>query len=325
MQAYRSLLAMVSPAAEPSPAVQRAAELARASGATLHLCSFVHDPAADIAARLSGAEVAHRVRHDVLREHEEKLQRLTASLAGEGHPVECDVIWARDPAEAVMAKCVMVGAQVVLKDGQHESTMRRAFYTPLDWKLMRVLPCDLMLVKAGPEAKPRRLAAAVDVWAGSTAAEGLNKRIIDTARQLAEYFDARLDLISVMPHFPSLQYRSWPGAEAMLAKDNTAHYEAFAQLAASYSIPDDRRHRLIGVPADVLDQFVSDNNIDMVVAGSIHQTGWERLLLGSTAEALAQRIDADLMLVRPDQFEAALRKRIDLDELARRYSAQDQA
>jgi universal stress protein E len=299
MEAYRSLLAVVPPAAGLTPAVQRAAALARSSAATLHLCIFIHDPAADLAAIRSGAEIARRVRHDILREYEEKLERLAASLAGKGHPIECDVVWAPDQAEAILTKCSMIDAQLALKDGQHESLLRRAFYTPLDWKLMRLLPCELMLVKPGSDAKPRRIAVAVDVWAESSRAEGLNERIIRTALQLSDYLDTRLDLVSVYPHFPSMYHRSWPGSEAMLAKENTAHYEAFFELAASHSIPEDRRHRLTGVPADVLQQFVADNGIDILVLGSIQRHGWERLLLGSTAEALAQEISTDLLLVRP--------------------------
>jgi universal stress protein E len=321
MEAYRSLLAVVQEKAEPTPAIQRAAELARASGATLHLCSFVHDPAANLAAVRSGDEVARRVQHDILREHEEKLERLTASLAGRGHPVECEVIWAPDPVEAILAKCAIIGPQVVLKDGQHESSVRRIFYTPLDWKLMRLLPCELMLVRPAAAARPKRIAAAVDVWAEGEGADGLNRRIIDTAMQLSEYLDTRLDLVSVFPHFPSLHYRSWPDAEAMIAKENNTHYEAFAKLTESYSIPEERRHRPTGAPSETLNRFVTENRIDILVLGSIYQTSWERLLLGSTAETLAQQIDADLVLVRPENFSKVLRKIVNMDELAELYAA----
>lgn len=310
MENNRSLLAVVPSEGVLSPAIQRAAELARASGATLHLCSFVHDPIADLAAARAGPEAARHVRHDILREHEEKLERLTTSLAGKDHPIECDVIWAPDEAKAILAKCAMVNAHLTLKDGQHESALRRAFYTPLDWKLMRLLPCELMLVRPGPETKPRRIAAAVEVGLESPGVAELNKRIIDTAIQLSNYLDTRLDLVSVVPHFPVLRYRSLPNSEAMFAEENRTHYEAFTELMASHSIPKDRSHRLFGIPADKLNQFVTDNEIDILVLGSIQRTGWEKLLLGSTAETLAQEIDADLMLVRPANLDGTPQKAV---------------
>lgn len=324
MKPYETLLTIVPAKAEMTPAVRRAVELARASGAALHLCVFEHDSSVDLAAERAGDEVAARVRHDILREREDDLERLAVSLAGKGNVIECDVIWAADQAEAVLAKALAINAQLVLKDAHHESALRRAIFTPLDWKLMRLLPCQLMLVGPGPHPKPKRVAAAVDVLSEPPDADGLNKRVVDSGLLLAEYLDASLDLVSVFPYFPSFEHRAWPSSRAMYMEANDAHYKAFVSFAAAHSIPEDRRHRPAGFPSFEIAQFVNDNHIDVLVLGSLYRGGWERLLLGSTSEAVAQDIGADLLLVKPADFLDVLKEKVDLPELRRRYLPADE-
>lgn len=324
MKQLETILAIVAAKAELTPATKRAVELARASGAALHLCMFEYDSSVDLAAARAGVDVAAHVRHDIVREREEKLERLAASLAGKGNVIECDVIWAPDQAEAVLAKALDIKAQLVVKDAHHESALRRAIYTPLDWKLMRLLPCELMLVGPGPHPKPKRVAAAIDVFAEPAGADGLNKRIIGAAVGLAEYLNARLDLVSVFPYFPSFQHRAWPSSKVMYMEANDAHYKAFADFAAAYSIPEDRRHRPAGLPTVELAQFVSENHIDVLVLGTLYRGGWERLLLGSTAEAVAQEISADLLLIKPANFLDTLKQKFDLADLRYRYLEADE-
>lgn len=315
MNRYETIMAIVPSQAEVTSALERAVELARASGAALHLCVFEYDSSVALAAARVGADVAEHVRHDLVRDSTERLERLAASLAGKGNVIECDVVWSPDEAEAVLAKALDINAQLVVKDAHHESALRRAIFTPLDWKLMRLLPCELMLVGPGQHPKPKRVAAAIDVWAEPATMDGLNKRIIDAALLLAEYLDARLDLVSVFPYFPSYSHRAWPSSKAIYAEANDAHYMAFVDFATAHDVPEDRRHRPAGRVTSELAGFVKDNHIDVLVLGSIYRGGWDRLLLGSTAETVAQEIGADLLLVKPATFLDVLKEHVDLSGL----------
>ncbi|WP_029921591.1 universal stress protein [Nevskia soli] len=316
MNRYETILVIVPSKAEVTPALKRAVELARASGATLHLCVFEYDSSVALAAARVGADVAAHVRHDIMRDSVERLERLAVSLAGKESAIECDVVWSPDEAEAVLAKTLHINAQLVVKDAHHESALRRAIFTPLDWRLIRLLPCELMLVGPGPHPKPKRVAAAIDVWGEPVDADGLNKRIINAALLLAEYLDARLDLVSVFPYFPSYSHSTWPSSKAIYAEANDAHYKAFSSFAAAHSIPEDRRHRPAGQATSELAGFVKDNRIDVLVLGSIYRGGWDRLLLGSTAETVAQEVGADILLVKPANYLDVIKAHIDLSKVA---------
>lgn len=307
MKQYEVVLAIMPAGGETTPAVERAAELARASGAALHLCVFDHDPAVEFAAGRSGPDIAEHAKRDIMRGHEGALEQVAARLAGREHPVECDVVWAPDMARAVVGKAVQVGAQLVVKDARHESAVRRLLFTPLDWKLMRLLPCEVMLVGSAAPVRPRRIVAAIDVWAESAATDGLNERVMEAATRLAEDFDARLDFVSVFPFFPSLQNRALPSSKAMYAEANSTHYEAFSKFVEAHGIPEDRRHRLSGLPAAELIRFAAEQDVDVLVLGSLHRQGWDRFFLGSTAEAVGQESTADVVLVKSAAQVEALR------------------
>jgi universal stress protein E len=170
---------------------------------------------------------------------------------------------------------------------------------------MRLLPCELMLVGTGSPSRPSRVAAAIDVWAEPVEAEGLNRRIVQAALRLSEYLGAGLDVVSVVPFVPALN-RAWPSSKAVYAEADADHRLSFARFLADHGIPEDRSHRLAGVPADELVRFAADNQIEVLVLGSIHHGGWDRFLLGSTAEAVAQQIACDLLVVKPADYAEVL-------------------
>lgn len=325
MKHYKTLLAVVPAKVESSPSIQRAAGLARASGAALHLCSFVYDPAVELAADRVGSAVAAHVRHDIMRERKDQLERLAANLAGKGHPIECEVVWAPDEAEAVLAKALDLDADLALKDAHHEPAPRRALFTPLDWKLMRTLPCPLMLVGPAAHAGIRRVAAAIDVLAEPAGADGLNTRVLDAAMRLSGYLGAQLDLVAVFAQHPDIQFKAWPGAKAVYAEEDAAQLQAFTTFADLHGVAPERRHRLAGTPSVELARFAAQNQIDVLVVGSSYRSRWNKFLLGSTTESLSQQLGADLMLIKPADFMDVLGNKVDLAALRERCQVEQQA
>jgi universal stress protein E len=316
------IVVAVDSATSLSPAVHRAVALAKASGATLHFCGFVHDSAIDAAIGHVHPDVTRRARHDFIQEHQRAVARLAADHAGAGFPVECDVLWAPRADEAMIAKVLDVGADLFVKDARHESFLMRALFTPLDWKLMRLLPCNLMLVGPGSEQKLTRVAAAVDVLAEPTDADGLNASVVDQAQRVAEYLRADLNVVSVFPYLPVTQ----PGLDALGAVDvyeltNTVHLQAYNRFMTSHRVPVDSRTRLIGWPGATLADYVKDNGVGLLVLGSTYHNAWDRLLLGSTSEWLVQHVDSDVLLVKPSTIAAQIGQVLDLPALRKRHTA----
>jgi universal stress protein E len=258
----------------------------------------------------------------LIEEYDHKLRALAAELASPHYSIEYDVIWAPVAHEAILGKAIELGASCVVKDVHRESVLRRALFTPLDWKLIRLLPCDLMLV--GPQSPPRpsRVLAAVDVLAEQPQdGAGLNSRIVASAQALAEYSSARLDLVSVAPWFP-ITARSAAHSARQYDEMVASHLSAFRSFAERYEVPSERRHRVLGAPAEAIARIADELSVDVTVVGNVYRNSWERLLLGSTVETLLQQLKSDLLVVKPHDFLSTTRRHIDLEAVRARLAAE---
>lgn len=311
------ILAVVPPSCERSPAVRRAAELARRAGGTLHLHAFVHDGLIEAAGLLNHDEVALRARHDFVNEHAARLRALAVELAGGGCDVDCDVVWARVPHEAIVSKALELGAGLVVKDVRHDARMLRVLTTPVDLALARLLPCGLMLVRPDSPSCPKRVLASVDVLSERAPGEpSLNDCVVQAARAVAEYAGASLEIVSVAPWLP-LDPRSAMHATARYDQTVMHHLKTFQAFVEAHCIPGDCCHRLVGVPVECIGDLVEREKFDLLVVGNVYRNAWERLLLGSTAEVLAQRAHCDLLVVKQPGFARELERRLDLGRIAR--------
>ncbi len=70
-----------------------------------------------------------------------------------------------------------------------------------------------------------------------------------------------------------------------------------ADWAKSSGIPEENTHFLVGKPADLIEEFVVDRGVDLVVIATHARKGLQRLL-GSTANAVVQGVKCDVLSVR---------------------------
>jgi len=306
MTSSPSLLVVVPSAAVMTPAVRRAVALARAGGAALHLCMFEYEPIVDIEIGDVIEPAIEQMRKSFVDQARRRLAGLATQLEGQELNIEVDVVWAPLAHEAIVAKAEAVGAELVIKDPHRTSALRKALFTPLDWRLMRLLPCSLMLVQPGSLPRPRRILAGVDVLAEQAGDSAVGGRVLSAASGLARLFDARLDVASVFPYLP-LHGPALLLADRVMERAIAEHRRAFLAFMDGHQVAPAHRHLLSGAPADALASHARDRDADLVVIGSSHRRGWSRLLLGSTAESLVQELDVDVLLVRPAPEAAAQR------------------
>jgi universal stress protein E len=96
-------------------------------------------------------------------------------------------------AEALV--CPEMQPDLLIKEVQHESVLKRAFFTPLDWHLLRHCSVPVYLVGGSGFVLPRKVVAAVEVSDIESADNELNERIIKQACSLATQCNAELYLL----------------------------------------------------------------------------------------------------------------------------------
>lgn len=319
MNMPKLILLAVDPQMRQTAASRRAIELARRTHARLHLWMPVFDPRIDATAEWVSPDVERRAREQLTDERLRQLAAWTAELVALGLRATCEVVWAKAAHEALLAKVLELSPDLVVKDLDRESFLRRwSVIRSATWKMARTCPAPLMLVQAEAPILPTRIAAAVDPSHPHAHPGELDERVVQTALPLAMASNAALELVHVFPYRPQDEGMSAKMDELIeqLRRDDA---EAFTRFAERFSVPQDRRVLLGGEAVVELVRYAEESRVGLLVIGSQYRTGFDRFLLGSTAEGVVAQAGCDLLLVRPDQFAGELGRHLDVDTLKARY------
>jgi universal stress protein E len=74
-------------------------------------------------------------------------------------------------------------------------------------------------------------------------------------------------------------------------------HQAFVTLADRHGVPPERRHFAMGLPVPVISEFVEQYLADVVVMGTVHRVGVDRLI-GSNTERALYSVPGSIQAVR---------------------------
>lgn len=158
-------------------------------------------------------------------------------------------------------------------------------------------------------ARIKKIVAAIDVTDADSAE--LNKKIIQHAHEFALINKASLYLCHAWRLESEGYLREWNRCTdleiAVIAKqlrdDRAARLEA---LMAPYSgsTTSVQITMLEGNAKKILPDFVNNNDIDLVVMGSVSRTGIAGFVMGNTAEYMLDKIQCSVITLKPEEFKS---------------------
>ena len=298
MGQYQRLLLIADQTLHPSPAMLRAVALAKASGAVLDVRAFV-EPVPIVHRWEEKVDDAGYQRY-LRRYHRWEAEELER-LSGLGLEVTVKVVFTTHPLPDILNAVADLKPDLLIKDVTLEPVLKRVFITPLDCHLLRECPIPVHLVNHARYGLPHRVVAAVDPFDPSTHISGLNDTIIQTANALALQCDAPLHLLyayDLSPAFNSdapLVGGGW-SVDYVEELRESLHL-AFVTLADRYGVPPERRHFVLGLPVPVISEFVEQYLADVVVMGTVHRVGIDRLI-GSNTERALYSVPGSILVVK---------------------------
>jgi universal stress protein E len=311
MTERKRILVVVDPTSSAHPAIERAAWLARHISARIEL--FISDYSAQLADTRRHGVPALEGRNAVLDRHRQRLEQLAAPLRSEGLAVQTDVRWDYPLHDSIVRKAQDSSADLVIKDTHYHSALRRSIFSNTDWNLIRNCAATLWLVKPRPPGQKPCFVAAVDPLHERDKPADLDHRILTTARSLTEPFGGEVHVFHAFDVAAAIAVStdavSMPIALPFneLADEMRAeHTDAVAQLCKKHGVPSDRTHVQEGSTRQLLLTLTEQIRADAVVMGAISRSGLKGLFIGNTAEDVLDRLHCDLIIVKPEGFEAVL-------------------
>ena len=291
-------LVIVPPDLQRTAALFRAMALAKETQAEIALVLFDFDPVL-AKAQARGFSIAAYLDG---RRHE--LEQFTTHLRLEGFKVRAEVRWGSPFIEQLLAEVARLKPDLVIKDVQAEGPLKRLLLTGRDFELLRHCPAPLMLVKSGNHNLPGHIMAAVDPLDENNRPHELNARILGAAEKYGMVTGASVDVVHVFQPLPvmasaaGLGGTGWAPDHNLVQMLRNEHERALQALGKEYGVQERHLHMLDGFPGSALAKFSETYHIDLVVMGTVSRRSMDRLMLGSVAEDLFQRLSCDVLAVK---------------------------
>jgi universal stress protein E len=307
MSEQSRFMLVASPLMEHSPAFDRAAALAKAEDAALHIVAF--DYLEGLAtASLVNEKALEQMRLGYVERHRQWLEEQARPLRKIGVHVTTEVAWVERPLEEILLHLKEQPMDLLIKALEHESRWSRLMFTPLDVHLLRECPVPLHFVSHAVHALPRKIVAAVDPFHRDDHYKTFNDRILHEAAKLASACDAELDVVYAYDLSSiSADEFGFDNGSAFFSSGKAKtlfdyQQDAFHELAERNGIAPEQQHMIMGHPSKVLTRYVEACNVDVIVMGRVGHRGLGRLI-GSTVEHLLYKMPCSVWVVYTERLD----------------------
>jgi len=304
MDALRNILVLMEPGSESQPAFDAALVLARRFGARLELLMVDYQ---DLhAAYFSPPTATLQEFHDsVMAAHHHVLERYTKQAADAGVTALCEALWGTPFHEIVLGRVAATRPDVVVKHSVHHNRIERTLFTGSDWHLIRDCPAPLLLVKDAARLESARILVCVDPMHAHDKPAALDHHLLDTAALLAGPLGAEVHALHVfsIPTPVSVIGDAYIAAAAVTPTDATVENAtaALRVLATRHALPPDRARLRVGRPAREILEEASAIEAGIVIMGAVSRGRLDRWFVGSTAEAVLDRLACNVWIERLSQ------------------------
>lgn len=307
MEKYQKILAIVDPTTEDQKALKRAIELARKTGACITAFLTIYDFSYEMTTMLSSDE-REAMMQSVINDRRQWLESLLAELDLNGLSVDCQVIWHNRPFEQIIGQVLKHGYDIVIKGTHQHDKLKSVIFTPTDWHILRKCPCPVLLVKEHLWPDNGNILAALNIGSEEEEHQNLNEKITAEAKQLTKVMNANLHLVNSYPGTPvniAIEIPEFNASDYNLSM--LKHHEsAMLEHATAFNVPKANTHIKEGLPEDVIQDVANELDAELVILGTIGRTGLSAALIGNTAEHVIDRLNCDVLALKPDGYVSPL-------------------
>ena len=312
MQRFKNILVVCEDPESDEALFKRAALIAKSNAAEICVASTLEEEAGELSSLLSGLPGAHS--HDAelaLVDHRRnQLERTATGFEREGIATTIRVMQGTPFIEII--KQVFRGEHdLVLKTAAGRRDGYRRLFASVDLHLLRKCPCPVWIMQPSMRLAYDRILAAIDPDPDDTNRDAISRLVMDLATSLKAIDKGTLHVLhawrlygedamrgSAMTKIPKAQI------DAMAEEQRVKCQRRLDLLLESYSgrLGHSQVHLVKGEPAEVVPAFAREQDVDVVVMGTVGQTGVKGLLIGNTAESVLNEVTCSVLAVKPPGF-----------------------
>lgn len=289
---FRTILVPLDGSPVGEQALAAAARLARAVHATVHLV-HVHYPNSLTPIVIETLPIIDAELQSLATQHEQfYLEQIAAAPVMQGiHTVT--TLLEGEIAETLAAHAQAIQANLIVMTTHGWSGFEHFWLGSVAESLLRMTHTPLWLMRPGEPAQRaaqplRRILVPLD---GST----LSEQVLPHAQALASLDGARLILARVMAR----RRRSDEASDAEQKQQIEAYLQEVASRLEAQGVPADIAVGAAEQPARALLTLSRELQVDAIALATRGQGGWQRMMVGSTADKIIRASPIPVLAVRP--------------------------
>lgn len=303
MEKYQDILVIIDPTTNEQKALKRAIQLASHTNAVITAFVSIFDFSYEMTTMLSSDE-REIMRKSVINDREIWLDDIICGMETNGLTIKRNVIWHNRPFEAIIEQVINENHHIVIKGTHQHDKLKSVIFTPTDWHILRKCPCPVLLVKDHSWPKNGNILAAVNVGSDESEHQSLNQKITEEAINLSKIINANVHLINSFPGTPVNITIEIPEFNSSQYNDSMLqhHKDAMLEHAKKFNINPENTQVEEGLPEDVIDRVSQELDAELVILGTIGRTGISAALIGNTAEHVIDRLNCDVLALKPEGY-----------------------
>ena len=297
-----TILVYLDPTENNWPVVTKADHLARLWQAKLVLCSVSFEPAlARHAIRLDPTDAGHEQRDRWLAAETEKLNAIAKRLKQAEGRIQVTARWAKHVWTGLSEVLSEQPFDLIIKGTHQQNPIQRTLFSSTDWDLMRCSSVPVLLVKDHPWPDDTlNLTACVDPSEPDSASQRLNETILMHAKAWQDTLGGSLKILHAFDPTPFLVYMEPPVPDTTEISDalTQQHQTALDQLLTHCDLSPNLGLLEAGSPLRVIPEWVARSDTHVVILGAQNREGFQRWLMGHTAEKVLDRMSCDILVIK---------------------------
>lgn len=305
----RILVAIKDPTARSLPAVEKAAQLAKAFGAQLELFHGISTPLYIDAYSIKETipTIEREAKADVLAQ----LEKIALRLRGRRLKVSVSADWDFPIYEAIIRRATRGRADLVVAERHAGMHVAPGLLHLTDWELLRLSPIPVLLVKTRGTYDRPVLLTAIDPGHAFSKPVSLDTEILDVGSAITAALRGALHVVHAYLPVGTFGYGlvNVNTLERLEAQTKLEAQRHFDKALANSGIPRKNRHLVGQNPVTAITETARKTRSAVVVMGAVSRTGLKRLMIGNTAEGALDYLGCDLLIVKPKHFANRVQRR----------------
>lgn len=305
---FKKILAATDSRYDEHPIVELAAEVAFINCSVLKIVDVV--PAIPWAARISMKDHTHV--HDlIMQEKLEKIDRLAEPIRSKGINVETEILTGGTSIE-LTREVLRNDHDLVMAVAKGRESVQKGFFGRTGRQLLGKCPAAVWLITRDTLAKFQLVLGCIDTSTNDPIDAELNEKIYELGMSISKYFNGQFSIMHAWSIWnePLLKSRLMPGEFEQYISMNREQIETLLNkfLAKQDQQIDAKQvHLQNGEARYVIPHFVAENNVDVVVMGTVGRSGLSGMIMGNTAEHILDRLECSVLALKPASFVCPVR------------------